>query len=200
MSNWRLADFRGKTEIWCFDLGRIKRFIPNGIPRNEDNPLSSDTGRVETEDGLFIYGYLDKKNIPRIMGYDAIFRVPIVDDSHVITLPDNAEPGLKINAKNFYRNVSYQGRNLHVYCNDPRFLAIINLQWDAQENGVPYKKIKRIFERVPSRESATEYLRQNGFAYGEPLTDREYENLPENLVYATMNKTGDFTPLLNGLK
>lgn len=191
----------GIPELWCFDLGKIKRFIPDGIPENDNDPLPNDYGSVETESGIYNYGLLDKKSIARLMGYDAIVRyVPYNKKQKTLFIPDEANSGYRINPKDFDGHVVYHGENIETYCNDPRFLAIINLQLDAMNERVPYKKVRKIFERVPTKEAALAYLEKNGFAYGEPLDPRQYQRIPFEVIAATMDKIGDYQPLLDGLE
>ncbi|MGI5903944.1 MAG: hypothetical protein ACOX6B_07245 [Thermoguttaceae bacterium] len=182
---------------WCFDLGAIKRFVPFGLPEDDNEPLKECEGLVETEDGEFGYGRA-RKAVLRIGGYDKIYRnyLGLDRNSLALHLPDDIEPGDEIDPKDIYDYVDYRGSEIGAWCSDPRFLAIGNLQFDAWRAKIPYKKIRRIFENPPTKEAANRYLQKNDYTWREPLSPRQVQRVTEERWRTAMGRTGDYTPLL----
>ncbi|MGI5903945.1 MAG: hypothetical protein ACOX6B_07250 [Thermoguttaceae bacterium] len=199
MGNWRFTTFMGDPKAWCFDLGEIKRFVPFGLPEDDNEPLKDFQGIVEAEGGEFVYGRA-RKAVLRIGGYDIICRKDLDLDlnSRSLYLPDDIEPGDEIDPKDIYDYVYYRGSEIGAWCSDPRFLAIGNLQFDAWRAKIPYKKIRKIFENPPTREAANRYLQKNDYTWREPLAPWQVQYVTEERWRTAMGRTGDYTPLLEG--
>ena len=215
MSRWVFSRWRWypKPELWCFDLGKIKRFAPCYEHEDDKSPLEHYLGVVETEYGIFGTGRDRHPTQCRCEGYDQMrLSISFIETSKYkpidIVVPDNVikteMDEYKIDPKDdFSGEVIYHGKRYEAYCCDVRWLAVSILINESYVQGIPYKKYREILERVPTRQAAKKFMEVNGYYMGPPRFRGERmrcDTLPKKELIEIVDKISDITPLLEGLE
>ena len=62
---------------------------------------------------------------------------------------------------------------------------------------ITYRKIREVFERVPTMKAARNFLKINKFEWDEPLSFRELNRIPQEEINKRLGKVPDLSPLFD---
>lgn len=206
MIDLRFTTFLGKPCIWSYDLGDSLKIIRCfDIPDNEDKtPGMSGNLRFNANGVEF---YTGREYYARKFGYVSMsipLSKPIVYGANAYYLPDDIKDGDVVDLNNLKHSNYYKrvGNNIYTLCGDPRLLGLCNFIADVLWGWgkIPYRKIKHVINRFPTRETAIRYMEHNGYIWKNPLTDEEqtYADRYEPEYQKTQYTVGDITPYLEG--